>query len=207
MAVKNQEILSAMLDNQASELEIRRFVRDSESNPELLRAWETWNLGQAALHDERVQKSYSTQHLSSNFASRVFESIAAEATPAAPARTWRSIAQPIAKLSIAASIALAFYLGMQVSLTMEQPESSGSVPIASGQDQRGSGEIEVVGASSQPLQLAASSATTIDPEARQRLENYINSVAIEPDEPVQLQQLQDSPLYRLVNEIIDVDAK
>ncbi len=43
----------------------------------------------------------------------------------------------------------------------------------------------------------------VDPDARQRLEDYIRSVSITPDEPQQIEQLQDSPFYRLVNELQD----
>ena len=205
MAVRNEEILSAMLDNEASELEIRRFLRESESDPELLKTWQRWSLGQAALHDERLQQDFSAQRLGEDFAAKVAASISAEATPVQSLR-WQGLVQPLAKMSIAASVAVAFYLGMQVSLTSDQPAGSDAMPIANTQPQEETpatlSEVEAV-----PSQLASTPTTTvIDPEARKRLEDYINSVAIEAEEPVQLQQLQDSPLYRLVNEINQTDS-
>ena len=45
----------------------------------------------------------------------------------------------------------------------------------------------------------------VNPEARQRLEEYIRSASITRDQPTPIEQLEDSPLYRLVNEIQAAD--
>ena len=42
---------------------------------------------------------------------------------------------------------------------------------------------------------------TVDPEAQQRLRDYIESMSFDGAEPVRMEHIQDSPLYRLVNDL------
>jgi hypothetical protein len=42
---------------------------------------------------------------------------------------------------------------------------------------------------------------TVDPEAQQRLRDYIESMSFDDAEPVRMEHIQDSPLYRLVNDL------
>ncbi len=51
--------------------------------------------------------------------------------------------------------------------------------------------------------LADGAALTVDPEAAARLRNYLQSIAIDVSEPVVTQHIQDSPLFRLVNQVQD----
>ena len=45
------ETISALLDNEADSLELRRFLKSCEQDPTLLETWERYSLVQAALHE------------------------------------------------------------------------------------------------------------------------------------------------------------
>ena len=49
--------------------------------------------------------------------------------------------------------------------------------------------------------VAESVSFEVDPEAQQRLLEYIESMSFDEDKPVRVEPIQDSPLYRLVNEL------
>lgn len=208
---RDRETLSAMLDNEADELEIRRLLRDAESDSELQETWQRLSLVQAVLHDDNVKATSQLRSPSLAFSERVAKAIAAEPIPQSTQTDqtgtgqWR---QPVAKLAIAASVALAFFLGMQTTLT--SPENPGALPVA--QQAPAGGAVDSLRTSADgvlPVTAIADSSVVdaaireVDPEARQRLEDYIRSVSITREEPRQLEQLQDSPLYRLVNEVQD----
>ena len=99
-----RETLSAMLDNEASELEIRRVLREVEQetdlgNSVLADQWRRFALVQESLkHDVSL--------LSENFASRVASAIDAEPVPnpadSSPFSGWR---ENLTKFAVAASVA------------------------------------------------------------------------------------------------------
>jgi negative regulator of sigma E activity len=148
------------------------------------------NLAQALLHDDNLKTTGHIPKPNSRFSSRVADAIASEAQPVASNRK-PFLGQSLAKMGIAASVALAFFLGMQ--LTFDQP-NPGSSPVA---QQSAESAVEPVN----EVLLVESTPVEVNPEARQRLEDWIRSVSITPEVPAQLERLQDSPLYRLVNDI------
>ena len=205
---RDSETLSAMLDNEADELELRRMLKTASENPQVADAWQRMcliqALIQALLHDDNLKASRQLTMPGNDFSAKVMQAIADEPVPNVAdgkALQWK---QPLAKLSLAASVALAFFLGMQI--TVNQPEGGVSLPVVQQQsvDEGGKSETNptllATAADSGPVESVP---REVDPEARQRLEEYIQSVSITRDEPPQLEQPQDSPLYRLVNEIQD----
>jgi sigma-E factor negative regulatory protein RseA len=202
MNSRDKETLSAMLDNEADELEVRRLLKSVGENPEIAEAWQRMSLVQALLHDDNVKIPANSTPCDTGFSDAVARAIADEAlTPVASAGKSIQWRQPLAKLGIAASVAAAFFLGMQSAVN--QPAGELSLPIAQGQtiDSATDSDVNVPAASA--LADADPVVRQVDPEARQRLEDYIRSVSITREEPQQLEQLQDSPLYRLVNETQD----
>ncbi|MBT8146246.1 MAG: sigma-E factor negative regulatory protein [Gammaproteobacteria bacterium] len=210
MNSQDKETLSAMLDNEADELEIRRVLKAAVGDTQFADTWQRMSLAQALLHDDNLKSSAHGPLSGRDLSAAVMQAIAEEPVPqttggevqdkasdsASQKAQW---AQPLAKLGIAASVALAFFLGMET--TFNQSDDVISAPLAQGQ-----GVDEAPASDSNPTLLAAaaeSASREVDPEARQRLEEYIQSVSITREEPQQLDQLQDSPLYRLVNEIRD----
>jgi sigma-E factor negative regulatory protein RseA len=182
-----KESLSAMLDNEAEELEIRRVLKSMETDSEHQACWERYNLAQAALHNQNIKP------LNPSLVHSIAKALEQE-----PVYThgfqiaWK---HSLTKFAVAASVAVAVFLGMQIFL---QPQSSPASLLSENSTP------EPIDANTQaaPL-LAISESQQVDPEARQRLEDYIRSVSITREEPPQLQALQDSPLFRLVNEVQD----
>jgi hypothetical protein len=52
-------------------------------------------------------------------------------------------------------------------------------------------------------EIPAALRSEVDAEAQQRLRDYISSMTFNVDEPVRIEHIQDSPLYRLVSETIE----
>ncbi|GIT22678.1 MAG: hypothetical protein CM1200mP40_23600 [Gammaproteobacteria bacterium] len=71
MSEHEKESLSALLDNEADDLELRRLLKSYESDPEIRETWERYSLAQALLHGETVP-------ISSNLSARIHEKIVAE---------------------------------------------------------------------------------------------------------------------------------
>ena len=201
----DKETLSAMLDNEADALELRRMLKMAGEDPQLADTWQRMSLVQAILHDDNLKASKHMGTPVRDFSNAVMQAIADEPMPQVSgdktgaervnAEQWT---QPLAKLAIAASVALAFFLGMQTTV-----RQAGSVTTPVAQQQTAD---EVSNDSASPSRVAdvtESAVREVDPAARQRLEEYIRSVSITREEPQQLEQLQESPLYRLVNEIQD----
>ena len=54
MSEHKKESLSALLDNEADDLELRRVLNSYESDPETRAIWARYSLAQALLHEETV---------------------------------------------------------------------------------------------------------------------------------------------------------
>lgn len=182
-----KQSLSALLDNEAESLELRRVLKAAGSDAELRRTWHRFNLQQSVLHGHNVGR------LGEDFDTRVMRALEQETMP-----SRSRFGQLTVKFAIAASVALVAFVGLQTALlpdpaapaVIAEQEATAPVPFVAG--------IAPVG--EDPVRQE------VDPVARQRLEDYINSVAITPARSNQLEYIQDSPLYRLVNEVRPADA-
>jgi sigma-E factor negative regulatory protein RseA len=97
-AASRGEALSALLDNEASELDARRLLRDmNDEDAERLARWQ--------LARDLLQR-HAVAPVPADFASRLGVAIAAEQQP----KHW---AMPLARLAVAASVALATVVGWQ----------------------------------------------------------------------------------------------
>ncbi len=181
MSESLRESLSALLDNEADELELRRVLKAVESDPELLASWQRYSAVQAVLRDGAVP-------LSADFASRVAREIDSE--PPLRARGWASWQQNLTRLAIAASVAAVFFVALQVGLTPARDETP-----------------QVVDATPElpdSTTLLADTPEQVDvQQMSELLRSYIESINIDTDQPPITEHLQDSPLYRLVNELED----
>jgi sigma-E factor negative regulatory protein RseA len=102
-----QESLSAVMDNQADELELRRVLAASE-DPELRATWSRFQTARAVMRKETLYPSF-------DIASAVSAAIAQEPTPVVQAETvkpgaWRLVS----RLAIAASVTLAVLAGVRM---------------------------------------------------------------------------------------------
>lgn len=112
--VTQAETLSALMDNQASELELLRLLKASEHQDELRQRWSRYQLASAALRNELPLLA------TGDFASRISAAIAdepvyaaatakSEPTAAAKRNWW----QQLGKVAVAASVASAMVVGVQ----------------------------------------------------------------------------------------------
>lgn len=183
MSEQEKESLSALLDNEADDLELRRLLKSYESDAEIRGTWERYNLVQGLLHDEAVP-------VGTDFSARIREQVESEPTlSSSRIANWQ---QSLTKVAIAASVAAVFIVAVQTNLNQSSP-----VPALS---QSEIAETVPVNASSQNL-VAESSTSEMDPQAQQLLREYISRIEIDDEEPPHIEHIQDSPLFRLVNEL------
>jgi negative regulator of sigma E activity len=182
MSQNDKESLSALLDNEAGELELRRLLKSYESNPEIAETWERYSLVQALLHEDAVP-------VSDAFKQRVQQQIAGEAALETPRFTgWQ---QNLTKIAIAASVAAVFFVAVQTNLNPTP------TPEVANQDQTAPTQSALPATAL----LAENVSVEVDPQAQQLLEEYISRIEIDEEEPPRLEHIQDSPLFRLVNEL------
>ncbi|MEH6386932.1 MULTISPECIES: sigma-E factor negative regulatory protein [Pseudomonas] len=101
-----QESLSAIMDGEAGELELRRVLQATEQEPAVRDTWERYQIARAAMHKEPWQGKVD---LSAGIAA----ALANEPAPTAssqPSAIW----QNMGKLAVAASVTLAVLVGVKM---------------------------------------------------------------------------------------------
>lgn len=154
-----QESLSALMDNEADELEIRRVLQSSESDPALRSTWNRYQLARAVMHKEPWQPKLD---LSAGIAAVIADEPAPiMAEPKAP-RVW----QNLSRLAVAASVTMAVLVGVNMfnqdgssepAMVAELPPVV-DAPVAATPAAGSQGGAVLAGFSQQP-QLAAEGAT------------------------------------------------
>ncbi len=189
MKESRRETLSAMLDNETDELELRRLLRRAGEDAELAQVWRRYNLAQSLLRDVRVGK------LSDSFASDLDRRLGREAAPRRGAAAWLPSRALLGKFAIAATVAVGFFFAFRAGLGdgSAGPRIAGDEPVPSA----------AAAPPAQIVELDNAPAVPVDPEARQRLLEYIESMRIEPEQAPSLEPIEDSPLFRLVNDLQD----
>ncbi len=189
MSESQRETLSAMLDNETDDLELRRLLQAGGGDKELKRVWERYNLARSLLHESRVTR------LSDDFHLKLARRLDREPTPPRGIGALSASRGFAGRAAIAATVAVAVFIGLQASLNNDPAAPQ----IA----------LETV-APAPPSALAAQvaevgdiPAAPVDPEARQRLLEYIESMRFDPAEPPRMEHIQDSPLFHLVNDLQD----
>ena len=184
------ETISALLDSEADDLELRRFLKSCDQDSILLETWERYCLVQAALHE-------TAQPVSASFSQRIAAQIELEgplsAVPVAPAQSsWK---EGITKMAIAASVAAVFLVAMQVSL-----DGDSAIPAIADQPAQ---SIESLAIPSSEVATLIAGAKVNAPAVVDVgiVRQYIESLTLDDEEPVRIEHIQDSALYRLVNEL------
>ncbi|SDN95293.1 sigma-E factor negative regulatory protein [Pseudomonas jinjuensis] len=99
-----QESLSAVMDNEADELELRRVLAACGEDAELRATWSRYQLARSVMHREMVLPKL-------DIATAVSAAIADEATPARSSRNpWKNLG----RLAVAASVTLAVLAGVRL---------------------------------------------------------------------------------------------
>ncbi len=191
----HEETLSALMDNEADELELRRLLKDLPQEPELAETWRRFHVARSVLHKEEMLEVSSAATI------RIFDALSAE--PAFEAGRTGNVARPrpqsfwlenVGRVAIAASVALAAFIGLQS--TLFTPSSD--MPVAGTSIDRAVADPVV--------QIAVSQENnSFDAEAQRRLNDYINGVSIqygdESGVAPEFNILQDSRLIRQVNQV------
>src|SRR5690606_35639697 len=190
----HEETLSALLDNEADDLELRRVLKEVAGEQSLADTWRRYNVTRSLMHNDEMRQvnPAATQ--------RIFDAIAEEPAyvggigrKTAARASWLGAA---GRVAIAASVALAAFIGLQTTLFNDPA----GMPVATEAD---SGQMPAV-ASTSAVGAETDRAGNVDAEAQVRLNEYIHSVSIENREESNIPQfniLQDSQLIRQVNQI------
>lgn len=182
--------LSALLDGEVSAFEVRRVLEQVDERPELADRWARYSLGRSVLEGEPFRRA------SDGFSARVMNAVAEEAGPARgeetrghqelPGRDRRWI-EPLGRVAVAASVAVAVFLGMELSLEGDRAQPG---MMAESRQEQG-----------QPADVQ------IDADAQQRLNDYIQSVAISGNNRgsvgeaiAELESLRQTPQLRPVSD-------
>ena len=197
----HEETLSALMDNEADELELRRLLKELQEEPALAETWKRFHLARSVLHNEEMLV------VSRTATNRILAAIAAEPAYDAdvtPAGDFRNVSQArsrsvwlasAGRVAIAASVALAVFTGLQTTMFTSQSDMS----VAGSDDEAESVVTEAA-------QLAVNDDFNgFDAEAQRRLNDYIRSVSIQygvdAGATPEFNILQDSQLIRQVNQI------
>ena len=112
-----EESLSALMDNEAQELETRRVLRDVSSDAELRQTWHRYQLASAAMKRDLPPKMV-------DLSAAISDAVAAEPTHRQGIKTFL---QPLGKVAIAASVALVAVLGVQQIQVSQGPAGAGAL--------------------------------------------------------------------------------
>jgi sigma-E factor negative regulatory protein RseA len=192
----HEETISALMDGETEELELRRLLRYASDNNGILETWDRYNKMRSALRKE------DSVPVSAASTQRIMAALEAEMTHTSPfANPTKKYASKqlhmLGRFAVAASVALAVFLGLQSTLFNQD----GAYPGAGQGGLTASSSIDIsVGESA-----AVSASPTFDAEAQLRLNEYIRSVSIQYEdtssETPLFNILQDSQLIRQVNQI------
>tara|TARA_B100001029_G_scaffold155183_1_gene139857 strand:- start:161 stop:724 length:564 start_codon:yes stop_codon:yes gene_type:complete len=182
MSKFDQESLSALLDDEADELAVPRLLKLYEENPEITEKWRRFSLVQSIVREEIIP-------VKQGFMKGVREGIDREDKISRLIRPV--VGDSLIKMVIAASIATICVMSGKMMLegTSDFIEIADQVPQTY--------EVPEVFPSSD----AEGEITEADLKAQELLKEYISRIQIDEEEPPLIEHLQDSPLYRLVNEL------
>jgi len=199
----DEEALSALMDGELGEFEMRRLLSRVAASPELRMTWERYNLARAAFDAEPLDMRTASLALTNNNSGTLLDRILMEVDQqplkvtdrqdlhTAARRTIKPWQRDMARVAIAASVALAVFVGMQSVLT----PTAGQPDVASSTATTEQTAREMT--ERQNVQVA------VDEEAQQRLNDYIRSVSIpgRSEAPVSFNILDESSMLRPVSDL------
>ncbi|MDX1490517.1 MAG: sigma-E factor negative regulatory protein [Pseudohongiellaceae bacterium] len=197
--LNNAEAISALMDNELSDFEIRRLLQSLPESPETSAQLSRFYHAQAVMHNE-----LSTT-VSPNFANNIMAALEDEPVYSSHQSEPRTslaatLLTGMGKFAVAASVAAAAFISMQSYLATSTAGTGGDAPLA-----QNDSAVSTQPSTEYPRMLAGSETATFDAEAQQRLNEYIRSVSIQNREQAgeapRFNVLQDSQLIRQVNQI------
>lgn len=119
-----QESLSAVMDGEADELELRRFLQESQQDPALRARWRRFQLARSALHAEACTPGID---LSAGIARALADE--PERVSPSPARRW--LTSGYGRAAVAASVTLAVLVGVRMTTLDNSMDTT--MPLAEAQ--------------------------------------------------------------------------
>jgi sigma-E factor negative regulatory protein RseA len=101
------ESISALMDDEANELELERVLAQISGNDPLRRTWTDYNLAQHAVHGEQLA------HRELDISTRVRAAIGSAESVGATTGLRQRLLRPVASVAVAASVALTVVIGGQ----------------------------------------------------------------------------------------------
>jgi len=125
------ESISALMDNQASELELQRILKASEQDAEVKATWSRYQIASSFLRGEQVRGEQAPV-IGSDFAARISAAIAAEeALVAQPAPAAKKAQQgwfyQLGRVALVASVAGGMIIGVGTTQVVNQVASNTAV--------------------------------------------------------------------------------
>lgn len=135
-----REGLSAMMDGEASELELQRLLRECGQSDGLRDDWRRYQLVSAVLRQQAVEPA-----MTADFAQRVGQALVPEAAPAALSRlpSWWP---EVARMAVAASVAVVVVTAVQWQRQPEQVAAVSPTPVVAQASQVQANPVQVAGA-------------------------------------------------------------
>ncbi len=128
MSEQLKESLSAVMDGEADEFEIRRVLNEAENDAELRGVWERYHLVRSVMRGEG--RTRSADRLSARFWTEIDEapvSNASEVTADKPRSIWSTWGQRAAGVAVAAGVAAAVVIGYRGSESATAPPAQVAV--------------------------------------------------------------------------------
>lgn len=186
MIDRNKESLSALMDGEADELEVRRILNHLDKDDELRENWKNYHLMGSLMRDESfdsldltagINKALDGIDLDGAIEPNRIESISAEASKAeliAVARDESATAspawyRPLTSVAVAASVTLAVLLGVQ----SIEPDNGMAVATANNASAQAAGELTASTVSQEQHQLSTQEQQKDLESAQQRLQDYV----------------------------------
>ncbi|MCG8672263.1 MAG: sigma-E factor negative regulatory protein [Pseudomonadales bacterium] len=116
MSERSHEELSALMDGEASDLELRRTLKSLESDSELIQKWRRYHVSRSVMHgdlkaghDARFAKVDLTASIAAAIDKEAAHDVAIESKP-----SWASkVLQPLSSVAVAASVSAMVVFGWQ----------------------------------------------------------------------------------------------
>ena len=170
MSESMRESLSALMDDEANELEVQRVLTHIASDPQLRQTWVRYNLVRS------VSAGQLSAHIELDISERLREALAGQ-EPAGAALRQRLL-KPLASFAVAASVAITVVLGGQQLAQLDAGKNDAQIIASSGSPV---GLVNSFGASSVQASYGTQSVPELQPAvrkayqelARQRMEKYM----------------------------------
>ena len=182
MSERMRESLSALVDDEANELELQRVLAQLGDDPELRQTWVRYNLVHAVASGQEV-----LAHRNLDISTQVRAVIAGEppaASAASPSRFKQHFLRPLTSLAVAASVTATVVIGGQQLAQMEDG-SYGDKRGAVASSVSPVGMVNSLGATSVQASFGTRAVPVLQPTnhsaydklARQRMERYLQEHA------------------------------